>query len=87
MTRGTQQRIRDAALGLLIAEGVPGFSIDEICRRSGIAKTTIYRHWPSVHDLLVDTVAMNVTRNPGHGVMCDSALRGCGATCQRTRLG
>lgn len=42
MTRGTQQRIRDAALGLLIAEGVPGFSIDEICRRSGIAKTTIW---------------------------------------------
>ena len=33
----------------------------------------------------LDTV--NVTRNPGHGVMCDSALRGRGATCQRTRLG
>jgi AcrR family transcriptional regulator len=64
MTRGTQQRIRDTALELLIAEGVKGFTIDEICRRSGIAKTTIYRHWPSVHDLLVDTVASQIEHLP-----------------------
>ena len=64
MTRGTQQKVRDTALALLIAEGVPGFTIDEICRRSGIAKTTIYRHWPSVHDLLVDTVASQIEHLP-----------------------
>ena len=64
MTRGTQQRIRDTAHELLIAEGVTGFTIDEICRRSGIAKTTIYRHWPSVHDLLVDTVASQIEHLP-----------------------
>ncbi len=64
MTRGTQQKVRDTALALLIAEGVTGFTIDEICRRSGIAKTTIYRHWPSVHDLLVDTVASQIEHLP-----------------------
>lgn len=64
MTRGTQQKVRDTALELLIAEGVAGFTIDEICRRSGVAKTTIYRHWPSVHDLLVDTVATQIEHLP-----------------------
>jgi hypothetical protein len=30
---------------------------------------------------------LNLTRNPGHGVMTVSAVRGRGATCQRIRLG
>lgn len=32
-------------------------------------------------------VGVNVTRNPGHGVMPDSVVRGRGAIGQRTRLG
>src|SRR3569623_2852412 len=34
--------------------GIGGFSIDELARRSGVAKTTIYRHWPSRSALLID---------------------------------
>lgn len=64
MSHGTEQRIRDAALELLISDGVSGFSVDEICRRSGVAKTTIYRHWPSVRDLLIDTVASQIEHLP-----------------------
>lgn len=64
MTRGTHERIRDTAVELLITEGVTGFTIDELCRRSRVAKTTIYRHWPSVHDLLVDTVASQIEHLP-----------------------
>lgn len=64
MTRGTQQRILDAALDLLISEGTAGFTVDEICRRSGVARTTVYRHWPSIHDLLVDTVASQIEQHP-----------------------
>lgn len=64
MTRDTQRQVRDAARELLITEGVTGFTIDAVCRRSGIAKTTIYRHWPSIHDLLVDTVASQVQHLP-----------------------
>jgi AcrR family transcriptional regulator len=34
--------------------GIGGVSIDEVARRSGVAKTTIYRHWPSRSALLLD---------------------------------
>jgi len=64
MTRGTRQKVRKTALALLIAEGVAGFTIDEISRRSGVAKTTVYRHWSSVHDLLIDTVAVQIEHLP-----------------------
>jgi AcrR family transcriptional regulator len=36
----------------LLERGYGGTSVDEISRRSGIAKTTIYRHWPTRTDLL-----------------------------------
>lgn len=52
------QRSRAAVLAataeLLIERGYSGASVDEISRRSGIAKTTIYRHWPTRTDLLRD---------------------------------
>ena len=35
-------------------DGFAGASVDEITRRSGVAKTTIYRHWPTRGDLLRD---------------------------------
>src|ERR1700677_4626616 len=39
---------------LLSQGGISGVSVDEISRRSGVAKTTIYRHWPSRSALLLD---------------------------------
>jgi AcrR family transcriptional regulator len=39
---------------LLFERGFAGASVDEITRRSGVAKTTIYRHWPTRADLLRD---------------------------------
>lgn len=39
---------------ILSAQGFAGASIDAIARHSGVAKTTIYRHWPSRADLLLD---------------------------------
>lgn len=39
---------------LLSERGYSGTSVDEISRRSGVAKTTIYRHWPTRTDLLRD---------------------------------
>lgn len=38
----------------LSESGIGGVSIDEISRRSGVSKTTIYRHWPSRSALLLD---------------------------------
>ena len=52
------RRSRAAVLGvtaqLLFERGYAGATVDEISRRSGVAKTTIYRHWPARTDLLRD---------------------------------
>lgn len=39
---------------LLTEVGIGGISVGEIARRSGVAKTTIYRQWPSRNALLLD---------------------------------
>jgi len=39
---------------LLWEAGLGGVSVDEISRRSGVSKTTIYRHWLSRSALLLD---------------------------------
>ena len=39
---------------LLVEGAISGVSVDEIARRSGVAKTTIYRQWPSRSALLLD---------------------------------
>src|SRR5215468_6171776 len=39
---------------LLTETGLGGSSVDEVSRRSGVAKTTIYRHWPTRSDLVIE---------------------------------
>lgn len=36
--------------------GIGGFGIDAVAKCSGVAKTTIYRHWPNVNQLLVEAL-------------------------------
>ncbi|QXQ07404.1 TetR/AcrR family transcriptional regulator [Sphingosinicellaceae bacterium] len=38
---------------LLSEGGIGGVSVDEVSRRSGVSKSTIYRHWPSRSALLL----------------------------------
>src|SRR3954451_24594291 len=45
-----------AAMDLIIERGVANLSIEEVAQRSGVAKTTIYRHWPERSALVLDTV-------------------------------
>ena len=46
-----------AATADLIAErGVDNLTIEDVAARSGVAKTTIYRHWPSRAPLIIDAV-------------------------------
>jgi AcrR family transcriptional regulator len=42
-----------AARGLLAEKGYAGFSIDEVARRAGAGKPTIYRWWPTKADLFI----------------------------------
>src|SRR6516162_10898962 len=52
--RRSKEAVLTVTLRLMFEEGIGGVSVDEVARRSGVAKTTIYRHWPSRSALLVD---------------------------------
>ncbi len=45
-----------AAVDVIVDKGVGDLTIEEVAQRSGVAKTTIYRHWPERASLIVDTV-------------------------------
>jgi AcrR family transcriptional regulator len=45
-----------AATDLIVEKGVANLTIEEVAHRSGVAKTTIYRHWPERTALILDTV-------------------------------
>ena len=49
-----------AATELLVEDGPRGVTVDAVAERSGVAKSTLYRHWGSVHELLVDVMRCNV---------------------------
>jgi AcrR family transcriptional regulator len=52
--RRSRDRVLTTTFELLGESGVGGFTVDEVARRSGVAKTTIYRHWPSREALVID---------------------------------
>jgi AcrR family transcriptional regulator len=52
--RRSRERVLRTTFELLSESGVGGFTVDEVARRSGVAKTTIYRHWPTRAALVID---------------------------------
>lgn len=52
--RRSKEAVFRATLELLNESGLGGVSVDEVSRRSGVAKTTIYRHWATRSDLILD---------------------------------
>jgi AcrR family transcriptional regulator len=50
----SRERVLTATLDLLMEAGLDELTIDDISRRSGVAKTTIYRHWPNRSALVID---------------------------------
>jgi AcrR family transcriptional regulator len=55
--RHSKEVVMATTYELLSAEGLAGVTVDAVARRSGVAKTTIYRHWPSREALLLDACA------------------------------
>lgn len=53
-----------AAAGVVLDVGVGAFTVDEVVRRSGVAKTTIYRHWGSAQNLLFEAVGQLIVPEP-----------------------
>ena len=50
----SRERVLTATLDLLVEAGLGELTIDDISRRSGVAKTTIYRHWAGRSALVID---------------------------------
>ena len=55
-----RRKALDAARDLIVDKGVVNLTIEDVAARSGVAKTTIYRHWPERTSLIVDTVNADV---------------------------
>src|SRR5215472_17254926 len=60
---GVDRAILRAALELFVEHGVAGASIEKIAKRAGVAKTSVYRRWPSREALLAQAIeaARNAT--------------------------
>ena len=50
----SRERVIAATLDLLTESGLGELTIDDVSKRSGVAKTTIYRHWPNRAALVID---------------------------------
>ena len=56
----TDQAVMQATIELLTEGGLRAATVDAIARRSGSAKTTIYRRWPSRDALILDAMRVVV---------------------------
>jgi len=52
--RATKSRALAAASDILRRDGYAGLTMEQVAEKSGIAKTTLYRHWPTKAALCMD---------------------------------
>jgi AcrR family transcriptional regulator len=50
----TRRVVLEATLDLLAEQGYGAVTIEAVAARSGVAKSTIYRHWPGKVELILD---------------------------------
>lgn len=58
-----RQAVGEATLGFL-EEGRLTFSVVDVAARAGVGRRTVYRWWPTRHDLLVEALQTHVRRAP-----------------------
>jgi TetR/AcrR family transcriptional regulator, regulator of autoinduction and epiphytic fitness len=56
--------IRAAAVAQLAAGGWGAFTIEAVAARAGVARSTVYRHWPDKVTLLVDALEHHSVQPP-----------------------
>ena len=61
---GADETILDAARALLDEAGFAAFNVDVIAERTGIAKTTIYRRWPTKGSLVAAAIDTTPATDP-----------------------
>lgn len=58
---GAGTRIRNAAVSLLLENGVDGMTIDAVAERAGVGKATVYRRWASKDELALAAIEAMLT--------------------------
>lgn len=73
----SRAKMIDAATELLAEAGPRAVTVDAVSERSGVAKSTLYRHWDSREGLLVDVMRTNIPDivPPGPELSFEQALR------------
>lgn len=64
VTGRTRATVIAAASELLLDRGVGAVTIDAVVQRSGVARSTIYRHWPTRADVVAATFDMLIHPPP-----------------------
>jgi len=73
----THEAVMEAARVLLLEGGPGALTVDGVVARSGVAKSTVYRHWATRDELVLDVLsscAPNI-EPPDEGASFDQALR------------
>ncbi len=63
-SEAARQRVLDAAQAVLGETGVDGFTVERVAKRSGVAKSTIYRHFPNGNQLMLSALGCVVQTFP-----------------------
>lgn len=61
----SRTKLLDAATALLVEGGARAVTVDAVAEQSGVAKSTLYRHFPSRTDLLVQVLRHNMPTPDG----------------------
>lgn len=71
-----RERMLRATAEIVFTDGVNAVTIDEVARRSGVAKTTIYRHFDTKNELLIYALdgATGVPALPDTGTLREDLL-------------
>lgn len=64
MRAETDRKILQACLQIAITQGIGAVSIEEVAKRSGVAKTTIYRRYRNAEDMLRQVQTLEFGRTP-----------------------
>lgn len=60
----SRARLLTAATELIVEAGPQALTVDAVAERSGVAKSTLYRHWASREALMVDVLRANMPELP-----------------------
>src|SRR5918999_3082396 len=71
-----RERILETAYELFARRGIRGVGVDEVIDRAGVAKATLYRHFPSKDDLVLAFLERREERWTRGLVEAEARLRG-----------